>query len=565
MHTKLIDYRWSISPNGGQTMVRNNVFSKLIFSSLATSLVAVALLQPNTAFAQGDALVLEEIIVTAQRREQSLMDVPVAIEVFSGELIRQQGFRNLDELANFSPTVLIETRVQDQDVAIRGVGTTGNTLTHDQAVPFFLDGIHFGRQSQAKLAFLDIQSLEVLKGPQPVYFGMNATAGAFNIRSVRPSDTWQGYVNATISNNATSEIMFGVGGPINDTWGIRLAGMREETDGYMQYVVTGNNIGSYESNGGRVMLTFEPNDNFSMMFKVDAIDIDKDGEAEYTCLTDGPILFGRDGPLDDPGEAPGRERSVWNQDIGTTWAQPFLPLDTKCFDSNRSVSAAGPWLDPIDTIRCNACDAGFVDMRLAANDMVRANGGKGINGYERLDSINTVLEALWSFDNGMSLEFIVGTSDYERDYVLDNRSGPFLTNLQNRTEDFSQWSTELRLRSASGGMIEWELGAFMQTTELTATSNSIRANIRQSLRFNDITEDVDFSSVFANVTINFNDQWSLDIGGRYQEADKDNTVIGYAGSWVFDVCPETPCGLDPLTDLATDLQFTPSLDVEDAG
>ena len=63
--------------------------------------------------------------------------------------------------------------MQDQDVSIRGVGTTGNTLTHDQAAPFFLDGIHFGRQSQAKLAFLDIESLEVLKGPQPVYFGMN--------------------------------------------------------------------------------------------------------------------------------------------------------------------------------------------------------------------------------------------------------------------------------------------------------------------------------------------------------------------------------------------------------
>jgi outer membrane receptor protein involved in Fe transport len=533
-------------------MVRNNVFSKLIFSSLATSLVAVALLQANTVFAQGDSLALEEIIVTAQRREQSLMDVPVAIEVFSGDLIRQQGFRNLDELANFSPTVLIEARVQDQDVAIRGVGTTGNTLTHDQAVPFFLDGIHFGRQSQAKLAFLDIESLEVLKGPQPVYFGMNATAGAFNIRSKRPTDTWQGYVNMEISNNTTSNIMFGVGGPINDTWGIRLAGMREETDGYMQYVVTGDGIGGYESTGGRVMLTFAPSDNFSMMFKVDAVEIESDGDANYTCLTDGPILFGRDGALDDPGEPPGREASVWNQETGTAWATPFLPLDTKCFDTNRAVSAGGPWFDPINTIRCNSCDGGFVDMRIPVNAQVKAEtGGKGINGYERLDSINTVLEARWNFDSGMSLEFIGGTSDYERDYVIDNRSGAFLTNLQNRQEDFSQWSTELRLRSAGGQKVDWEIGAFMQSTELAAISNSLVADVRQASRFNNITEDVDFSSVFANVTINFNDQWALDVGGRYQEADKDNFVQGYASSWVFDVCPETPCDVGlTLTDMA---------------
>ena len=223
MHTKLL-MEDQFFLMGEQTMVSNKVLAKLTFSSLAAPLVAIAFLQPNTVYAQGDALMLEEIIVTAQRREQSLMEVPVAVEVFSGDLIRQQGFRNLDELANFSPTLLIETRVQDQDVAIRGVGTTGNTLTHDQAVPFFLDGIHFGRQSQAKLAFLDIESLEVLKGPQPVYFGMNATAGAINIRSKRPANDWQGYINAEIANNNSADFMFGIGGPINDKWGIRVAG-----------------------------------------------------------------------------------------------------------------------------------------------------------------------------------------------------------------------------------------------------------------------------------------------------------------------------------------------------
>ncbi len=538
-------------------MATNQVFAKLYLSSLTVPLLAVAFLQPNTAFAQDDALVLDEIIVTAQRREQSFLDVPVAVEVYSGDLIRQQGFRDLDDLANFSPTVLVEERLQDQDISIRGVGTTGNTLTHDQAVPIFLDGMHFGRQSQSKMAFLYIERLEVLKGPQPVYFGMNATAGAINIRSRRPADSWQGYINAELASDTTGELTFGIGGPINDQWGIRIAGMHEASDGFMEYVVTGESLGAYEINGGRIMFTFDPTEKFSIMVKADVVDIDNDGDPAYTCLTGGPILFGRDGPLDDPGDAPGREASVWNQAIGTAWTQPFLALDTKCFDSNKSVSASGPWFDPIDTIRCNACDGGFVDMRLAADGMVKANGGKGIIGYERLDGVNTILEAVYSFDNGMSLEFLAGTSEYERDYVLDNRSGPFLTNLQNRKEDFSQWSTELRLRSAMDQMIEWEVGAFFQNTELKAVSNSIRANTRQTLRFNNITEDVDFSSVFANVTINFNDRFALDIGGRYQDADKDNTVRGYASSWVFDVCPETPC--DPGLTL-TNMVFDPVLD-----
>ena len=537
-------------------MLRKPHLAKVVFSFLAAPLMAAAFLQPAKVFAQSD-LALEEIVVTAQRREQSFVDVPVAIEVFSGEMIRQQGFRNLDDLANFSPSVLIESRVQDQDVAIRGVGTTGNTLTHDQAAPFFLDGMHFGRQSQSKLAFLDIESLEVLKGPQPVYFGMNATAGAFNIRSKRPGDSWEGYINAELANNTTGEFTFGIGGPINDKWGIRVAGMHESTDGYMDYVVTGDSIGSYESNGGRIMLTFEPTDKLSFMAKADAIRIDKDGEAEYTCLTDGPILFGRDGPLDDPGEMPGNEASVWNQETGTPWAQPFNALDTDCFSSNASVSTGGPWLDPIDEIRCYSCDGGFVDFRSAADGFTKSEGGKGIDGYERLEGVNTVFEVQYAFDNGMSLEWLSGTSTYERDYALDNRAGAFLTNFQNRNEDFSQWSTELRLRSSGDQRIEWEIGAFAQHTDLDAFSSSLRANLRQSQRFNTITEEVDFASVFANVTINISDRWALDIGGRYQDADKNNTVKGYSASWVFAVCPEEPCdpGLTPV-----DVVWDPALD-----
>ena len=81
----------------------------------------------GTAAAQG---ALEEIVVTAQRRTQSLQEVPISIEAVSGDEIRQQGFRNMDQLADFSPSILIDNRIQDQDIAIRGVGTTGNNQAH---------------------------------------------------------------------------------------------------------------------------------------------------------------------------------------------------------------------------------------------------------------------------------------------------------------------------------------------------------------------------------------------------------------------------------------------------
>ena len=229
-------------------------FSRLTIFVVFLILVSTVCVKPTIALAQeNDAPLLEEIIVTAQRREQSLQEVPISVEVFSGTEIRRQGYRDLDDLANFSATVLILPRVQDQDISIRGFGTTGNALTLDQAAPTFVDGIHFGRSPQTKSAFMDIESIEVLKGPQPVYFGQNATAGAFNIRSRRPTGSWETDVSLEYGSNTTAALDFGVGGPISDTFGLRVAGKYDTSDGYLRAVVTQDKLGEVEHSGGRVM------------------------------------------------------------------------------------------------------------------------------------------------------------------------------------------------------------------------------------------------------------------------------------------------------------------------
>ena len=139
-------------------MSKNNLF-KIVLGTVATSLLTGPVLV--------SAQVLEEVIVTAQRREQSLQEVPISIESFGGAEIQQQGYRNLDDLANFPATVLVD----DDDFlsterSVRGFGSSGNALTVEQAVPIFVDGIHHGRPGQVKNAFMDVQSVEVLKGPQ---------------------------------------------------------------------------------------------------------------------------------------------------------------------------------------------------------------------------------------------------------------------------------------------------------------------------------------------------------------------------------------------------------------
>ena len=105
-------------------MTTLRTFGKQAFNVLIGTAISILSIQAPAVLAQeGDSLALEEIIVTAQRREQALQNVPISIEVFSGAEVRRQGFRDMDDLANFSTTVLIEPRVQDQDVSIRGFGT----------------------------------------------------------------------------------------------------------------------------------------------------------------------------------------------------------------------------------------------------------------------------------------------------------------------------------------------------------------------------------------------------------------------------------------------------------
>jgi outer membrane receptor protein involved in Fe transport len=148
---------------------------------------------------------LEEIVVTAQRREQITQDVPVSLEVFGGEDIASQGIETLRELSVFAPGLIVQDKGEEQGLIMRGAGSQSKNLALEQGVPTFIDGIHFGRASQVKNQFLDIERVEVLKGPQPVYFGQNAGAGALNITTRKPGEEWEGYLSAELGNFGSRE------------------------------------------------------------------------------------------------------------------------------------------------------------------------------------------------------------------------------------------------------------------------------------------------------------------------------------------------------------------------
>ena len=118
--------------------------------------------------------------------------------------------------------------------------------------------------------------------------------------------------------------------------------------------------------------------------------------------------------------------------------------------------------------------------------------------------MNSYIDLVYTFGNNTELQWLTGYNTYDRQYMRAQPNSPFLENASTRGEDYKQFSSELRITSAAaGGRVEWTAGGFYQNTDLTVFSSNLRANVRQAQRFNDITEGVDFRSVFGSITFNF--------------------------------------------------------------
>jgi outer membrane receptor protein involved in Fe transport len=183
---------------------------------------------------------LEEIVVTAQRREQSLQDVPISIQTFQGDDISRQGFHSLNELTTYAPGLVIKDQSEEQGLLLRSAGTQSKNMAIEAGVPIFVDGVHMGRGSQLMGGVMDVESVEVLKGPQPVFFGQNASAGALIMKTRGPGETWEGTVAGEYGNFGMKTVEGAIGGPITDTLGVRIAAKYYYLEGFMRDWWTGD-------------------------------------------------------------------------------------------------------------------------------------------------------------------------------------------------------------------------------------------------------------------------------------------------------------------------------------
>jgi iron complex outermembrane receptor protein len=216
---------------------------------------------------------LGEVVVTAQKRAEKLQDVPISMEVVSGEKLSDFATNDFKQMVKFAPNVSVQTTAGNDTIYIRGFGSPPANFSFDQAVSLYMDGVYAGRNRQAQAPFFDLQRVEVLRGPQGALFGKNTPAGAVSIVSAGPTSSFEGSVTALYNFNLEGPEVSGyVSGPISDTVGARLAVKLLDQDGYIKNLANGKDEPGNKMALARLTLRFAPNDTFDYTLKTEYSD-----------------------------------------------------------------------------------------------------------------------------------------------------------------------------------------------------------------------------------------------------------------------------------------------------
>ncbi len=250
-------------------------------STLAAWFIAAAVAMPVHA----QSTQLSEVVVTARKRDEALLDVPVVVNAFNAEEIQSAGIVRPQDFIALTPNMtMVQTQNQGTSfIVVRGISQARNS---EPSVAVLIDGVLMSNPSQFNQELFDIESIEVLKGPQGALYGRNAIGGAVIIQTREPGDEIEGSVMAGYDSGPGYKARFGVGGPIggSDTWKFQLSGSYLDTDGYINNPFLGEEADPFKDVSGRAKLLWEPSDSMSADFRVSFSQVDT--QALYFNITE---------------------------------------------------------------------------------------------------------------------------------------------------------------------------------------------------------------------------------------------------------------------------------------
>jgi len=237
---------------------------KLIPLAAAVSLVNFS----HTNLAYGEQI--EEVMVTAQKRSESVQDIPIAITAFNGESLREDDISGLESIGDRTPGLVFAAfSVGQPEIAIRGIGTKEDGAAASDSTVVSVDDVYIAARTAQVFDIFDLERVEVLRGPQGTLYGKNAIGGSINFVTSKPTDDFTARARTTIGNNGRFDAGGMISGPLTDTLKGKISFSHRSYDGHTKNLLTGETRGKDETYAWRTQLLWEPSDDFSATFSVD--------------------------------------------------------------------------------------------------------------------------------------------------------------------------------------------------------------------------------------------------------------------------------------------------------
>jgi len=445
--------------------MRNTSLKRKTSTVLGTAVSAAVL--SLTGF-QAHAQMLEEVIVTAQKRAESLQDVPISVAAISGDKIDNAGIQKFEDIATYVPNFSVSKEGIGDRIIIRGIGS-GTNAGFEQSVGTFVDGVYRGRSVQIRNAFLDVGMVEVLRGPQGTLFGKNTVAGALNITTRRPTEEFETELSAGYNVEFDeTELQGYISGPLSDRLRGRLVLLdRERDEGWIENIAYNEDCPNSDDTVGRVTLEWDALDNTMATFRYEYSDFSQIGP-QFTLQQGSAItdLFGL---------KPDREKT----NVGNV-GNPIMDF--------------GSYLE--------------------------------LDGDSQESSVTVESE----FDSG-TVTAILAYSEYDFERSQDADHTPAPTLRFDDDEDFNQTSLEVRFASDMGANFEYIVGLFYQDQDLSVDQlsdfNAQAAGLVGS-RFAALDQDTETWAVFGQGTYSLTDTLRMTLGLRYTEEEKTADQAAYA-------------------------------------
>jgi iron complex outermembrane receptor protein len=469
---------------------------------------------------------LEEIIVTAQKREQSLQDVPLSVNALTGDMFDQFDVRKTDDLeAVFANLGTNRQSAANSGFSIRGVGTDNFHISGQQSVGTYIDDVSMVSPFVSSIGVFDIERVEVLRGPQNTLYGRNTTGGAvvWHTNKANPGDGTNGYGRLRVGNGGLTRFEGALGFDMSEEFAGRVAILSDNYDGVWTNVVDGTDIGGgYERIGGRVNLVWDNSENARVGLTLSTGDAE--GEDIVSTLRGNRLANGAVDPntfnrTADQDTGPNNNFvAVSAADVA---AQPYLQSE---FNRGTGRVIVNPTPGPLNRLVNYSTEFGqsFQD----PEDVYDAewNGAR--------------LNIEYSFAN---MDFTSLTSYDETKFI--NKNGSDLTGFKSHQQgDWEVWQQEFRLTSTTDGPIQWLGGLYFtdsQSTEDTWVSNTAAAGgmgVHPGIYIN---SSYQAWSGYGQMDWAVSENFSLSGGVRYT----DDELSADDGNWERVVCGFFPSGV----------------------